>query len=50
MDLIRRVHTLSGDGKMKFGIPLKRVMRYHPSRKMVREVKLRVSLLVMLFL
>src|SRR4026208_314755 len=50
MALINRVHTLRGDGNMKFGIPPKRVMRCHTTRKMVREINPRMSLLFMVFL
>src|SRR6185503_17128408 len=50
MALISRVHTLRGDGNMKFGIPPKRVMRCHTTRKIVREINPRMSLLVMVFL
>ena len=47
---MNRVHTLRGDGNMKFGIPPKRVMRCHTTRKMVMEINPSVSLLVMFFL
>jgi hypothetical protein len=40
---MKRSHTLSGEGKIKFGIPLKRVRRYHASRKKNIERRMGVN-------
>jgi len=37
MALRKRVHTLRGEGRMKLGIPLKRVSRSQPRRKARRR-------------